>query len=427
MENLTDRKLLKNYVLKERKGSGQISDVYRARDLKKGVDVAVKILRRDASRNQSFLEYFSGEANLMSTLEHPNIVRFYEFCRDGDLTFIVMDWVEGSNLKEAIHNRSKPFSLEETAHILEPICSALNYAHTQNIIHCDIKPANILIDTTGRVLLSDFGISRHARQHTTGGTPPYMAPEQFSGKALSARTDIYALGVTTYELLSGGKVPFTGDTPRTQGTTLRDRIYWEMLNLPYPQLSKFNRVIPAQVEEVIQKSLSRAPLKRQKTAMDFYSQFESAAGCISPQGRLDIGTTLLPEEVTPKKRGTRQKAERTPRRQTGQRTPQRRSSGAPIRGAHLIGIGGQWRGYKVPISSQTFTIGRLSTSKLKISDRGVSRAHATILAARDGFYIRDDNSKLGTYLNGAPVRGPRKLRSRDVIEIGYGHKFEFRR
>ena len=130
MENLTDRKLLRNYVLKEKKGTGQISDVYRAKNLKKCVNVVVKILQRDASRNQSLLKYFSGEANLMSTFEHPNIVRFYDFYHQKNLVLIVMDWVDGSNLWDFIRSRNKPFNLKETVRILDPVCSVLNCAHS---------------------------------------------------------------------------------------------------------------------------------------------------------------------------------------------------------------------------------------------------------------------------------------------------------
>ena len=410
MEDLTNQTLLNNFELKEKKPSGQISDVYRARDRQKGVDVAVKVMRRYFVKNKEFLDYFSHEAELMSELKHPNIVRFYDFFHKSNLVFIVMDWVDGSNLRDIIRSRRKPFSLKETIQILNPVCSALNYAHLNNIIHCDIKPTNILLDVNQRVLLTDFGIARRVSQQMTGGTPPYMAPEQFTGKAITARTDVYALGVTTYELLSGGNVPFTGETSQTRGTTLSDRIYWEIMHLPYPPLSNYKTSIPSEMDELIKRTLNRNPQQRPKSALAYLEQFEAAARQRAEASQDD--RTIQPGQK-PLPPAIPQKPLRIP------------PKGQAIRGAHLIGVSGYWSGCKIPITNIQFTIGRHSASFLNIPDRGISRNHATVLAARNGFFIRDENSKAGTYVNGKPVVGPQKLRRGDVIQIGYTEKFEF--
>jgi serine/threonine protein kinase len=291
----------------------------------------------------------------------------------------VMDWVDGSNLKDVIREWGRSFKLAELLKILEPICSALNYAHLEGIIHCDIKPSNILLDTKGLVLLSDFGIARRASQQTTGGTPPYMAPEQFTGKTITARTDVYALGITCYELLSGGKVPFRGETSQTGRTTLRDRIYWEVMNLPYPPLKQFNASVPDNVEAVIRRAINRNPIQRQASALEFLNQFKSTV------------TEL------------------------------------PMCGAYLIGLSGEWQGQSISITSEQFSIGRHSTCLLHLSDRGVSRNHATIIKSRDGFFLRNDNSTAGTFLNGNLVSASQLLKPGDVIQVGKWHRFEFRK
>ena len=410
MEDLTNTVLLNNFELKEKKPPGQISDVYRAFDRKRGVDVAVKVLRRDFVNNRDFIHYFAHEAELMAELKHPNIVRLYDFIHKKNLVLIVMDWVNGSNLRDIIRGRRKPFSLKETASILEPVCSALNYAHLMETIHCDIKPTNILRDVNQLVLLTDFGIARRVSQQMTGGTPPYMAPEQFAGRAITAQTDIYALGVTTFELLSGGKVPFTGQTSQTRGTTLRDRIYWEVMHLPYPPLNKYNRSVPSAVDALIKRALSRRPQDRPISALAFLEQFENTSGSRRRNGLDD--RTMRPEPgPVPSPEPVEERPEK-PR-------------GRAIRGAHLVGIAGYWEGQKIPITKKEFTIGRHSLKILNLPDRAVSRNHATVLAAQNGFFIQDDDSKAGTFVNGTPVSGPYQLQNGDVIQIGMTDKFEF--
>jgi serine/threonine protein kinase len=411
MEDLTGRTLLKNFELKEKKPSGQISDVYRAFDRQKGVPVAVKVMRRDFVNNKEFMRFFSDEAQFMNELEHPNIVRFYDFFRDGNLVFIVMDWVNGSNLKEILRKRRKPFSQKETLDILDPVCSALNYAHSKGIVHCDIKPSNIMRDVNKRVVLTDFGIARRSKQQMSGGTPPYMAPEQFANKPITPQTDLYALGVTTYEMLSGGSLPFTGETSQTRGSTLQERIYWEIMHLPYPPISRSNRSVPGAVDDLIRQALSRAPGQRPNSAMHFLGLYRTASRQKKSSRNLDI--TALPLDSSPQPSSPPSDQQIKP------------PNGRPIRGAYLKGLSGYWRGYKIPVMRVQFTIGRQRDNILRIPDRGVSRKHATLLAARNGFFIRDENSTAGTYLNGSPVHGPQLVKRGDVIQIGYTEKFEF--
>src|SRR3972149_724015 len=213
MSDLVGQSLLQRYFLRQHVGAGGMADVYAAWDHLRSAKVAVKILRPDLASKPRFFRMFAKEAELLSDLTHPNIVRLYEFDQQDDIAFIVMDWVDGANLRQAIAQRRKPFSLVETAGLLQTITSALHYAHQKSVYHCDVKPANILLHEDGRVLLTDFGVARLAAEQGGAGTPPYMAPEQFLGERVDERTDIYALGVTVYEMLTGGQFPFLGSHP----------------------------------------------------------------------------------------------------------------------------------------------------------------------------------------------------------------------
>lgn len=433
LENLSGHTLAGNYFLKEKKGSGQISDVYRAWDKKRTAQVAVKVLRRDHNADREIKQIFSSEAELMAKLDHPHIVRLYEFRDEGRLAFFVMDWVEGIDLKAALTARAEPYELAEVIDILKPVSSALNYAHTQKIIHCDVKPANILIEQTGKVLLTDFGIARRASQKNAGGTPPYMAPEQFENGHLTPRTDVYALGITVFELLSGGQVPFRGETKNNQSktpTTLRDRIYWEVMNLPYPSLQKYNASLPAQVDEILSTAMAKNPYQRFASALEFSQAFKalSMERFIKPPSKLNTYTTsqeahspsqserpveqLQPSDLLPKPADARVKI-------VGQ-LPE------GFKGAYLVCHSGQYRGYLVLLDLPYLSIGRSSSNSLRLQDRSVSRLHASLHINKKGVFIQDEGSTLGTVVNGH--RMPRaRLRVGDVVQFGYADQFELRK
>ncbi|NMC47677.1 MAG: protein kinase [Chloroflexi bacterium] len=429
MEDLTGRTLLGNYFLESRKGSGKIAEVYKAWDARKSVPVAVKVLRAGKQNGQNFYQYFSHEAELMSHLEHPNIVRFYDFCNDGGIVFIVMDWVEGSNLKEIIQRMHTPFNLETALVVMKPVASALNYAHTQKIIHCDVKPANILINQNSKVLLTDFGISKQASQRTMGGTPPYMAPEQFTGERLTPQTDIYGLGVTLYEMLSGGQVPYRGDTSQMPSTTLRDRIHWEVMNLPYPELTKYNSAVSESVENAIKKALDKNPTMRFQSVLEFCNVIEQSA----TKSNISNAENLQNYLAQPKSSSSYPVSEPCPVRSTPNSViANSQPNGTPcytklprnFRGVFLFAIEGEWTGYFIPIQQASFTIGRSSQNNLILQEKSVSRSHVVIQSTQSGLLIKDMGSKLGTYVNGQLVQGSFRLESGDVIQIGYEQIFE---
>jgi len=331
---LLGHKLKDRYYLRALAGTGGTADVFEAWDNLRATRIAVKILRRDLP-NSKYFELFVKEAELLRRLEHPNIVRIYEFDEHDGMYFLVMDWVDGIDLRNHIQKQNRPLSLEETSRILGPICSALNYAHRNNVYHCDVKPPNILLHQDGRVLLTDFGVARLSGVAGTGGTPPYMAPEQFMGDDTGPYTDIYGLGITLYEMLSGGELPFRGESPNSTGTTPRERIAWEHIHLPIPPLRSMNPNIATPVERVVTRALDKTPGNRYATTLDLAKAFEQARLEAGPERKPGNNTVeMMKTIIQPFKPGNLPLPPANPPSQPVRQPPRAGSSARPS-GPHL--------------------------------------------------------------------------------------------
>jgi serine/threonine protein kinase len=425
MDNLVGKTLLNRYFLREQVGVGGMATIYLAWDKLRNAKMALKVLHSEMARSGENFRMFIQEAEMLRKLEHPNIVRLYEFNREGNVAFLVMEWIDGKNLRQVISERNQPYSLEEISHILQPICSALHYAHQNNIFHCDVKPGNIMLHVDGRVFLGDFGVARLANERMRGGTLPYMAPELFAGATINSRTDIYSLGVTLYEMLSGGNVPFTGTTSNSRGKDTRERIAWEHVNLAPPALTRINKTVPQAVENVVLQALAKVPSQRYNTTMSMLEAFEKARSLPSTGAQLANTQT----------RGTSPPTIVQPHQpeQIGQRfvppTPSPASGSAvSIKAPCLVGRGGEINDSIVPLTTQGLSIGRSSTCTLRLNERSISRQHATIIHTRRGFYLRDEGSTLGTFVNNQriPPGAPVILKQGDMIQIGYYQLFEVR-
>jgi serine/threonine protein kinase len=269
-------KTLGKYRLTEKLGRGVMAEVYRAYDPELNRYVAVKVLHSFLALEEDFLGRFEREATAMKRLRHPNIVQILDFDHEGDLYYIVMEFIDGPTLQAQLRERRRigqPFDPKETAHILTAIGNAVDYVHRQGVVHRDLKPANIMFTSEGQPVLTDFGIAKivGAKRYTvTGaisGTPTYMSPEQGQGERGDERSDIYSLGVILYEMVTG-RVPFDADTPFA---TIMKHIN-DPLPLPrqvYPQLS-------VSVERVILKVLSKNPDDRYQTAGEMAGALQMA-------------------------------------------------------------------------------------------------------------------------------------------------------
>jgi serine/threonine protein kinase len=221
--------------IKELIGQGGMGFVYRARQSKLGRDVALKVLPESLAKDPAFAERFSREGRLLAKLNHNHIVTVFDFGQSGPFYFLLMELVDGVNLRQAM--RAGKFTPEQARSVVPKICEALQYAHDKDVLHRDIKPENILMDAGGQVKIADFGIAKMVGDSTTNsgltvsganiGTPHYMAPEQVeSSSKVDHRADIYSLGVVFYELLTG-ELPigrFEAPSSRTPLDTRLDEI-----------------------------------------------------------------------------------------------------------------------------------------------------------------------------------------------------------
>lgn len=254
---------LGSYEILQRIGSGGMAEVYRARQLTAfGREVAIKVVRAGYSEDPNFRERFLREAQAISKLSHPNILPLIEFGEQEEMLYLVMPLVREGTLRDLLHQRKGPLPLEEAIPFFIQLCNAVHYAHTQGIIHRDIKPQNMLLQQGTHLLLADFGIARdtaNSRMTTMGvgiGTVEYMAPEQALGQ-FDIRSDIYSLGIVLYQLLTG-QVPYTGSTPFQ---TLQQH---SAAALPDPHT--FNPTLPPEAIEVLRTALAKDPKDRFQTA-----------------------------------------------------------------------------------------------------------------------------------------------------------------
>jgi serine/threonine protein kinase len=256
--------LLNNrYLLLEQLGKGGMAFVYRARDTMLERLVAVKILRESYSSDSTFLERFRQEARAAANLSHPNIVTVHDFGLDKGQLFIVMELVPGTDLKTLMKQRGR-FTPEEAVPLLVQACAGLGYAHRAGLVHCDVKPQNLLVTPDMRLKVTDFGIARalstiHPEEQSDviWGSPQYFSPEQASGAAPSPASDVYSLGIIMYEMLTGA-LPFHADTA---AELARQHVEAE----PIPISEKLPNISPV-LEKIQSKVLSKEPSQRYRTA-----------------------------------------------------------------------------------------------------------------------------------------------------------------
>lgn len=264
------------YEIAGRVGSGGMADVYKAKDHKLNRFVAMKVLKPEFSADTNFIKKFQREAQAAAGLAHPNIVNVFDVGEDQGINYIVMELVEGITLKEYISKKGK-LTVKEATSIAIQVAMGLEAAHNRNIVHRDIKPQNIIISTDGKVKVTDFGIARAASSNTIStnamGSVHYSSPEQVRGGYSDYKSDIYSLGITMYEMVTG-KVPFDGDT--TVAIAIK-HLQDEML-----PPSEFVPELPHSLEEIILKCTQKSPDRRYSTLAELINDLKHSL--IDPNG-----------------------------------------------------------------------------------------------------------------------------------------------
>jgi len=288
-DSLIDTLFDGRYRIERKLGAGGMADVYLAEDQELGRRVAIKILNGRHANDDQFIERFRREAKNAAALNHPNIVSIYDRGEAEDTYYIAMEYLDGRTLKELIVSRGAA-PVNVAIEYARQILSALRFAHRHGIVHRDIKPHNVLVDSEGRVKVTDFGIARAGTSQMTEtgsivGTAQYLSPEQARGGEVDPRSDLYSLGVVLYELLTG-KTPFDGETPV--------EIAMKHLSTTPKPPSKLRPDVPPELDMVVLRALAKNPEDRYQSADEMEADLERVArGARVAAATVDTATQVL--------------------------------------------------------------------------------------------------------------------------------------
>ncbi|PAV29954.1 serine/threonine protein kinase [Virgibacillus profundi] len=269
---LNGHMLNERYQIKETIGGGGMANVYLATDTILDRDVAIKVMRLEYANDEEFIARFDREAQSASSLSHPNIVNIYDVGDEDNILYMVMEYVDGMTLKEYIQ-RYSPLDVQEALDIMKQITAAIAHAHANDIVHRDIKPQNILIDTYGQVKVTDFGIAialsatSLTQTNSILGSVHYLSPEQARGGMATKKSDVYSIGIVLFELLTG-RLPFSGQSPVS--------IALKHLQNDTPSVRRYNQDVPQSVENIVLKATAKDPFHRYETIYDIYDALVTA-------------------------------------------------------------------------------------------------------------------------------------------------------
>ncbi|TMC38428.1 MAG: FHA domain-containing protein [Chloroflexi bacterium] len=456
---------LGQFRIVERIGAGGMATVFKAYQPNLDRYVAIKVLPAYHARDPIFVKRFVQEARAVAKLVHPNILQIHDFGEQDNITYIVMEYVEGGTLKDRL---KRPIAVPEAVDYMIQAAEGLNCAHNNGIVHRDVKPANMLLRKDGYLLLSDFGIAKILEGTTnltrvgTGiGTPQYMSPEQGTGQAVDRRSDIYSLGIVLFHCLAG-RVPFTAENPLT--------ITVKHLNDPLPVEMLRMAGIPSSIEQVVVKMAAKAPQDRYQTTDELIAALTEALtashlsipsrwrpGMSAAMPQLDVrGSGVVPQIPVSAVEGqglvpgrgvssqslvfnNQQPVVTLPCFRCGASNPSTRlfctscgdelsdkraihdrylgPNGRPVL-ARLTIQNGPMGGHSYRFHQVVTTIGRTNGNDLIIQGRTVSRRHARLFFDNGRWYLEDLQSANGTLVNNVRVYQPVVLNDGDVINFG---------
>lgn len=398
MDTLIGRSL-NRYKILSLLGQGGIGSVYKALDSTLQREVAIKVMKPDLARRPDFRDRFLQEARIAARLDHPNIVQVHDFGQSGDMLYIVMEYIPGSNLRKILQDlkaQNKWVILNEGVQIVQQVARALDYAHNQGILHLDIKPENMMLKpepTAGlpyRVVLTDLGLARLQNgklgdEHLSMGTPAYMSPEQAQGKPMDVRSDVYSLGVLLYELCAG-RTPFT---PKSLAEAIEAHT-----KQPVPLPRSIHADLPESLEKVILKALEKDPALRYSHAGELADALEESKTVIqqTPPAPEDIENTVsLTTQVIHTSKLVETQVDLNPA------PPPLAETQVDLQDYIEVLMPDQTT-HMSQMKASGLTIGRDPANDLVLDMPKVSRQHARIQFDGAHYLISDLHSRNGTYL-----------------------------
>ena len=290
---LIGRTIDQRYLIEDRIARGGMAAVYRGLDYRLERPVAVKIMHQHLAADEHFTQRFIQEARQAARLAHPNIVNVFDQGQDGDITFIVMEYLPGITLRELLRDFGQ-LTPHQTLDVFKAILQGLDAAHSAGIVHRDLKPENVLMADDGRIKIADFGLARAASHNTqTGqallGTVAYLSPELVTGSPADIRSDLYALGIMMFEMLTG-RQPFTGDQAVT--------IAYQHANASVPLPSTLNPNVPAQLDALVEWCTKRSPDERPPHARALLEHIRSIEPLLAKQSSAEVPTEAITIEHT---------------------------------------------------------------------------------------------------------------------------------
>ena len=385
------------YKLIDERGRGSFATVYVARDLENNRIYAIKVMHLELSNDGELLARFQREAHILLNLSDPHIVRIFEYGNDTNMHFIVMDYIDGQSLKYHMLNESPMDPLRALTYTRQ-IAEGLDTAHKQGVVHRDIKPQNILINSKDMVKITDFGLARGrdtvtlTQSNVFMGTAYYISPEQAeSGRSADTRSDLYSVATVLFEMLAGH--------PTFQGETAVDIVIKHM-NEKVPSISRLRPGLPPEMNDFMQKALAKNPADRYATPREFISALEQL------QDRL--------QAMPPFERVGRQGE---PRGQQNHHTP-----AVQQRDARLVVLS---NGQIIPLKGELMVVGRQDPTlgiypEVNLADKTVGRRHAYLRNQQGTYTVEDLNALNKTRLNGVTLtpHEERTLKDGDVLRFG---------
>lgn len=394
--DMIGRVIKSRYKLIDERGRGSFATVYIVRDLEDNRIYALKVMHLELSGDGELLARFQREAHILLNLSDPHIVRIFDYGNDNNMYYIVMDYIDGQSLKYYMIHQG-PLEALCAINYARQITEGLDTAYKQGVVHRDIKPQNILINSKDMVKITDFGLARGqdtvtlTQSNVFMGTAYYISPEQAeSGRSADTRSDLYSVATVLFEML-GGRPPYEGETAVD--------IVIKHMNEPIPSLCRLRPDLPDEVDTFIQKALAKSPANRFASPQEFNAALDHLSQILS-------------------QRNPSQEGKRKPGRERGEALP----PPPPTLEARVVILSS---GHIIPLKGDLMVVGRQDPTlgiypEINLADKTVGRRHAYLRHQRGSYTVEDLNALNKTRLNGVTLtpHEERTLKDSDILRFG---------